>query len=392
MVGAPTERVIEAAKRALAAGREVGSPGDFTVAMAGRCLIIADQLEQADAVYDAEIAMLRERGGQLLALPLTVFRAESLRRRGRLGIAEQTAREAVAHAPGWRVGEPAALSVLALVLINRGGAQDAAALLRDHGFTQPPSQLPDDYQLTMALHARGAAYLAAGDLDGAAQDLLACGARLAEIGEVNPGALSWRSLAARAVAAQGDHDAARVLATEELALARAFGAPRAISIALRATAAVDPSTDALAALREAVTITTDSPAVLEHGEARADLGAVLVDHGRPDEARVHLEIALDVAHDCEAAPLRRRTVAALAPTGRRPRRPRSGLAALTRAERRIAHLAADGLPNREIADRLVVTTRTVEFHITNVYRKLGVGSRAPLGALLTASEVDLGTP
>jgi DNA-binding CsgD family transcriptional regulator len=336
--------------------------------------------------------MMRERGGQLLALPLTVFRAESLRRRGRLGIAEQTAREAVAHAPGWRVGEPAALSVLALVLINRGGAQDAAALLRDHGFTQPPSQLPDDYQLTMALHARGAAYLAAGDLDGAAQDLLACGARLAEIGEVNPGALSWRSLAARAVAAQGDHDAARVLATEELALARAFGAPRAISIALRATAAVDPSTDALAALREAVTITTDSPAVLEHGEARADLGAALVDHGRPDEARVHLEIALDVAHDCEAAPLRRRTVAALAPTGRRPRRPRSGLAALTRAERRIAHLAADGLPNREIADRLVVTTRTVEFHITNVYRKLGVGSRAELGALLTASEVDLGTP
>jgi DNA-binding CsgD family transcriptional regulator/type II secretory pathway predicted ATPase ExeA len=390
MVGAPSERVVEAARRALAAGREIGSPGDFTVAMASRCLIIADELDEADAALDAEIATLRERGGQLLALPLRVFRAESLRRRGRLAAAEQVGRQAVADAPGWRVGMPAALGVLALVLVQRGGGEEAVALLRDHGLTLPASELPDDYQVTMALHARGVARLAAGDLDGAADDLLTCGARLAEIGEVHPGALAWRSPAARALAARGEERAARALAAEELVLARAAGAPRAISIALRAVAAIEPGASALPALREAVAVTADSPAVLEHGHALADLGAMLVDAGRPDEAREFLEGALDVAHDCDATPLQRRVVTALARTGRRPRRPRTGPAALTRAEQRVARLAAAGAPNREIADRLVVTTRTVEFHLTNVYRKLGIGSRGELATTLAATGLDPG--
>jgi DNA-binding NarL/FixJ family response regulator len=55
---------------------------------------------------------------------------------------------------------------------------------------------------------------------------------------------------------------------------------------------------------------------------------------------------------------------------------------LTRAERRVAELAAQGLTNKEIAQRLVVTVSTVEFHLSKTYAKLGIHSRAQLAARL----------
>jgi DNA-binding CsgD family transcriptional regulator len=58
---------------------------------------------------------------------------------------------------------------------------------------------------------------------------------------------------------------------------------------------------------------------------------------------------------------------------------------LTPAERRVAELAAEGLANKEIAQALVVTVNTVEFHLRNVYAKLGVRSRAQLAPRLGAS-------
>ncbi|HEV2814682.1 MAG TPA: helix-turn-helix transcriptional regulator, partial [Solirubrobacteraceae bacterium] len=67
-------------------------------------------------------------------------------------------------------------------------------------------------------------------------------------------------------------------------------------------------------------------------------------------------------------------------------RPRShalgGVASLTRSERRVAELAAGGSTNREIAQALFVTPRTVEVHLSNAYRKLGIGSRRELARAL----------
>jgi len=60
----------------------------------------------------------------------------------------------------------------------------------------------------------------------------------------------------------------------------------------------------------------------------------------------------------------------------------SGLEALTASERRIAELAAEGLTNREIAQTLFVTARTVEGHLTNVFNKLAVENRTGLPAAL----------
>ena len=61
------------------------------------------------------------------------------------------------------------------------------------------------------------------------------------------------------------------------------------------------------------------------------------------------------------------------------------MAALTVSERRVARMAADGLTNRQIANELVVTVKAVEWHLSHVYRKLGISSRTNLSTTLGAS-------
>ena len=68
-----------------------------------------------------------------------------------------------------------------------------------------------------------------------------------------------------------------------------------------------------------------------------------------------------------------------------PRRSRiSGLESLTASERRVAEMAAGGLGNRDIAQALFVTRKTVEKHLGNAFAKLAVSSRAELADRLTA--------
>ncbi|HJX44134.1 MAG TPA: helix-turn-helix transcriptional regulator, partial [Geodermatophilus sp.] len=58
------------------------------------------------------------------------------------------------------------------------------------------------------------------------------------------------------------------------------------------------------------------------------------------------------------------------------------LPALTAREQEVARLATAGLSNQAIADQLVVSVRTVETHLSHVYAKLGISSRADLGTML----------
>jgi DNA-binding CsgD family transcriptional regulator len=63
---------------------------------------------------------------------------------------------------------------------------------------------------------------------------------------------------------------------------------------------------------------------------------------------------------------------------------------LTDREVEVSLLIADGLSNDEAAERLHVTRRTVEFHLTNAYRKLGVRGRAALAAAVARELTGLG--
>jgi DNA-binding CsgD family transcriptional regulator len=90
-----------------------------------------------------------------------------------------------------------------------------------------------------------------------------------------------------------------------------------------------------------------------------------------------------VADRCGAVAIQDAALAELRATGARPRRrTTTGAGALTPSERRIAELAAGGRQNREIAETLFVTTATVEYHLRNGYRKLGIASRRELATAL----------
>jgi DNA-binding CsgD family transcriptional regulator len=84
-----------------------------------------------------------------------------------------------------------------------------------------------------------------------------------------------------------------------------------------------------------------------------------------------------------ARPLAEYAETELRATGARPRRVvLTGLDSLTASERRVAELASQGLTNREIAQMLFITARTVEGHLTSVFRKLQLDSRNGLSAVL----------
>jgi len=185
------------------------------------------------------------------------------------------------------------------------------------------------------------------------------------------------------VDARGLTTEARRLAAEELELARAFGAPRALGAALCCAARVAQGDGGIGLLHEAVAVLDASAAQLERARAHAALGAVLLRDGAPEAAREPLRVAIDLAHRCGANALEDATLADLRATGARPRRRvTTGAGALTPSERRIADLAATGQQNREIAEALFVTMATVEFHLRNAYRKLGIASRTQLAGAL----------
>jgi DNA-binding NarL/FixJ family response regulator len=138
-------------------------------------------------------------------------------------------------------------------------------------------------------------------------------------------------------------------------------------------------------LERAVTMLAGSPARLEHTRALVALGAALRRANRRADARAPLLRALDQADRGGMLLLAGRVREELSAVGARPRRSAlSGPAALTPAEHRVARLAACGHGNRAIAERLYVTPRTVETHLTHAFAKLGIRSRAELAATLQA--------
>ena len=138
-------------------------------------------------------------------------------------------------------------------------------------------------------------------------------------------------------------------------------------------------------LRQAADTLATSPALLWRAEAFIDLGTALRRSGDSVGARPMLRDGMELAHRCGATPLADRAEEELRAAGGRPRR-RAGVGAdaLTASERRVAELAAAGVSNKEIAQSLFVTLRTVEMHLSNAYTKLEIRSRHELATALAS--------
>jgi DNA-binding CsgD family transcriptional regulator len=373
----------ESAERASAlAGRAIGSlRADpilaVVVGFAVRCLTLADRLDDAERILSATIEDARRQQANYRVGPLLTFRSDVRFRAGALRDAAADAEAALTVYPhAGRLNVLASATALVQALAERGdlaAAEEALAAVEARG---APGDIGDAYTGTLLLNARARLRLAGGEPRAALADALEAGRRQETMHEPNPAAADWRSLAARAHAALGEREAARALAREEIELARRFGAPRALGIALATLGVV---ADELGALEEAAHVLEASPARLEHARTLADLGVALRHRRRVVEAREPLRHALDLAIRCGAEPLAERARTELLIAGARPRRPRlTGVDALTANERRVAALAAAGRSNREIAQDLHVSRKTVEKHLTAAYRKLGVSARGQL--------------
>jgi DNA-binding CsgD family transcriptional regulator len=372
------ERAVAIARRVLAHEDLAHPDHEMMPIQAARVLAVLDHLDDADRALAAIVAGGRARGAVSAVALGSTMRAEVALRAGRLADAEEHARLALELSIEHDLGTwlPLSAAFVADALIEREPPDAALALIASHGLDGP---LGDDYRSQILRYARGRARAAAGDGAGALRDVLAVGEGLLSLGEVTPVTLPWRSTASELLQAVGRSCEARRLADEELELARDAGARRAIGIALRAAALARPAGARLLLLSDAVTALQATPASLELARAHVDLGAALRRAGRRRDAREALRTGLDASARCGARPLAERARQELIAAGARPRRERtSGLDALTASERRVARLAADGLTNRQIAQALFVTTKTVEMHLGRTYPKLGIAGRGDL--------------
>jgi DNA-binding CsgD family transcriptional regulator len=276
-----------------------------------------------------------------------------------------------------------ARAVLAAVLEGRGRREDARRLLER-------GTIPRKVPALAMLVQRGRMRMEVDNLEAGLTDLREA-AHWAQQWEIdNPAVSNVGGVLAEALHATGAVSEAWPLANHQVSVARAFGCAWSLGAALRTAAAVAPPADRHALLAEAVEVLEHSGATLELAHALVELGALLVTQADDKEAaREVLRRAADAALRCSATPLVNRAQQLLRSTGARPRRVAlTGAGALTPMERRVAELALAGHANLEIAEMLFVNNKTVEAHLSRVYRKLHIRSRRQLPSSLARAREE----
>ena len=379
----PAEEAVRLAGRAIAAA----GPRSDSVAWGTSVdvLIACDRLDAARAAIDAALADARERGSELGFMFATNFQTQLELALGNLAEATQGARDGLEVAarwsePNWWVLHLAAGLVISLA--HRGELDDARRALADASelviATTGRDQDPADRDNQLR-YARAHLRAAAGDAAEAAEDLLKLGGEMLGWDITNPAHWEWRAAAVHALIACGRREEGRELADENLKLARDFRAPGSIGRALHALGQAEDGEARISTLEEAVAALDQTPLRLDRARAQVDLGTALRHAKARARARDVLRTGLDLAERCGARPLAERAREELRIAGARPRREAlSGTDSLTASELRVARLAAEGMSNREIAQNLFITMRTVAFHLSNVFRKLDLSGREQL--------------
>jgi DNA-binding CsgD family transcriptional regulator len=380
--GEAPSTVLELADRAAKIDQAVDLAGHgMPSAILVQALCCVDAVVAAAAVGEAALGRARDGGSFIATSTASFHRAIPRYYRGELADALADLDQAQAtRREGWEVATAWPLALQVHVQLERGeleAARESAALA---------TASEDSMDRALLDSARARLALAERDPDAALALAEAAGRHLADqFGIDNPGFVPWRRTAALAAAALGDEARARELAAEQLRLARANGAARPLSLALRTAASTMPE-ERQGLLAEAVAAARRSESSLELAHALADLGAAVRRAGKRSEAQPPLREALELADRMGASALADSVRVELRAAGARPRRAaRSGVDSLTPAERRVAQLAAVGLTNRQIAQELFITMKTVQTHLSSVYRKLDAVSRRELPELLGAA-------
>ena len=369
--GRDAVEVAAQARRALVQGLPVQGP--LPIIPSAAALSYAGEPGEALAALDR---LRTTADGRSHQFTLTA-RASVLERLGELPEAAAAAESALDSVPG-RAAGTASVSWpavrLASVLLAMGRTDRAEAVLTGVRWTYFGWLYPQAVIVTAELRRQR------GDLPGALSILLDCGRRLVGAGVHNPVFAPWWLEAACLLSELDRPGEAAALAEYGSDQARNWQTPEAAGLALLASGVAGRGQPALDLLAEAVDRLAAAGTPLSHARAEFLFGRELLAADDLRGARTHLRSALAVAAQTGYAALGSAARGLLVSAGGRVHTRWRGT--LSRSELRVAELAAAGERNRDIAERLFVSLRTVETHLSSVYRKLGIGLRDELAAAL----------
>ncbi|HET7668589.1 MAG TPA: LuxR C-terminal-related transcriptional regulator, partial [Mycobacterium sp.] len=345
------------------------------------CLVEAERYEVAEHILTRAMRHAERNGSPQWLARACWLRGLARHRRGDLRGAEVDARASV-EIQGLTADYTKTPGLVVVIdsLADQGRADEGEVQLAGRGMDGELRPTPFS---VLPLLARGRLRAAAGDDVRARTDLKEA---LRWI-KLSRGMFPWAADACVALVPVlhhlGDDDAARAAVETAMQAATVAQSRRRLGGALRVAGLLEGGVRGLELLRQAVDTLADSPALLWRAQAFVDLGAALRHDGQAVSARPILRDGMELAHRCGATPLADRAEEELRAAGGRPRR-RAGVGgdALTASERRVAELAAVGTSNKEIAQSLFVTLRTVEMHLSNAYTKLEIRSRHELATAL----------
>jgi DNA-binding NarL/FixJ family response regulator len=349
------------------------------------------RFEEALADLERGTAIAAGTGRERVVLMLTIESVAALIELGRLARATAAAEEGVERA---RLAGNARVLLWAhsALASARLAAGDVAGALRSADEAAEVDVRPDFQATGQPGWCLGAALTAAGNPGRAVEVMLEAfgGTELPRLAPVER-PVAAADLVEALLALDDVATAEEALAHGEAAAERAGTAWGAVVTGLASAAlhlANGRPRDAVATATAAREAATGAP--LASARARLAEGKALAAAGERQEA-VRAFVAAESALDTFGA-LRRRdeAVRELRRLGHRVVRPagEAGAGSLTAREREIAELVAAGRTNREVAEQLVLSTRTIEAHLRNIYGKLGVRSRVELAREVQAPHPD----
>ncbi len=335
------------------ASGHLSSTGSRALYSLGYTFTVAGRTDATIDLYDRAYVEALRRGDYVLASGCVLFRALAHLHEGNLAAAEEDVERVSEHAE-LQMALPYHSAFAGWVALERGDLEGAERLLGRAGL---PDRLPRSGQFLFFHLVRARLRYEQRRLDDALVDIFDVRDLSIALGHRNPAFMPWQPYASLMLHAAGRTEEAQEIALAAVERARIWNARRMIGVTLRTLGL----------------------------KALVELGAALRRGNRRADSRAYLREGLDLAHKLGAKALEERAQTELAATGARPRRLQlTGLESLTPSERRVAEMAADDMTNKDIAQTLFVTPKTVEVHLSSVYRKLEISSRGQLSDALGA--------
>lgn len=385
IAGGSAEEAAEAAKRALGEDGAIllDEPELIAATVVLVTLAFTDELDAARNAIERALAIAQERDATPELIRSWFCSGFLAWASGDFPAAEADMRQAIDLARMAGI-LPMALvysSYLIEILIERDEMEEAEALFQATGLATGP--IPENVMFAPFQLIRTHLRFERGEMKETAEDFLAIADQTERLG-IGDGPLGMACLwGTRALLAIGERERAEEMAERGMVFARRWGAPGSVAHVMRAVAATKEGAEKVELLEEAAATAAGSLGKTVRAHALLELGEALRRDGARAEARGPLREALEQARRCGMARVAKRAYDELQASGEKVRRYTPiGVESLTPSERRVAELAASGMTNRQIAQSLFVTVKTVEAHLSAAYDKLDIDSRRQLPAAL----------